>query len=135
MKSKHGLPRDTACRIRKNTSFPTQFKPPEAIPLLEMSSQLQHNQPAKQAQPSCPTMPMAPCTLTDLIAPRTHILAGTSITPEKESLLNRGGVPENDDNRRKCGMVEEPLISSSSLDMDPSLSRCISTTNVTAMMI
>ena len=77
---------------------------------------------------------MAPCTLTDLIAPRTNILASTSITVERESLLNRGHVPEND-NWRKCDEVEKTLASSSSMDMDPSPPKHISTTDITAMMI
>ena len=78
---------------------------------------------------------MAPYTLTDLIAPGTHIQAITDIKLERESLLNRDGVPENDDNRRKCDEVEEPLVSSSSMDMDPSPSRCVPTTDTTAMMM
>ena len=73
-------------------------------------------------------MSMAPYTLTDHIAPRTHILASTSITLERESGLNRGGVPENDDNRRKHDEVEEPLVSSTSMDMEPSPSRHVTTT-------
>ena len=79
-------------------------------------------------------MPTAPCTLTDHIAPRTHILTSTSITLERESHLNRGAVPENDDSRRKHDEVEEPLVSHSSMNMDPSPSRCIPTTDITAMM-
>ena len=79
-------------------------------------------------------MPMAPCILTNLIVPRIHILASTSITLERESLLNRCGVPENDDTRRKCDKVEEPLVSSSSMVLDPTLSMHIPTTDITAMM-
>ena len=80
-------------------------------------------------------MPTVPCILTDLIAPRTHILASTSITTEREILLNRGGVPENDGSSRKYDEVEEPLVSSSLMDMNPSPSRHIAITDVTAMMI
>ena len=29
---KHGLPMDTACRIMKDTSFPSQFRPPKYMP-------------------------------------------------------------------------------------------------------
>ena len=107
----------------------------KAMPPLGMSSRLQHIRHAKFTQPDYPIMPMAPFTLTYLIAPRMHILASTrcsSITPEREWLLNRSGVPENEDNRRKCDEVE-PLASSSSMDMDPSPSRRVPTT--TTMMI
>ena len=35
---KHRLPRDTVCRTRKNTYFPAQFKPSEAMTPLEILS-------------------------------------------------------------------------------------------------
>ena len=86
-------------------------------------------------QPSSSARTTAPCTLTDLIAPDTHIPASASIWPESENLLRKGGVPGEDGNRGECNEVGEAKVGPSSLNMDPSPSRHIQTTGVTAMMI
>ena len=100
-----------------------------------MSSQLHCNQSVKLTQPSSPVSPTVPCTLTDLITPRTHILANVGITPENETILRKSNVPENDGSRREHDEVGEEMVSPSSMNMNPSPSRHIPTTGVTAMMI
>ena len=78
---------------------------------------------------------MAPYTLTNLIAPGTHILTNVEITPESENLLKKGGIPEEDGNRREYNKEGEVIAGPSSIDMDQAPSRHIPTTSVTAMMI
>ena len=78
---------------------------------------------------------MAPCILTDLIVPGTHILTSANISPESDNLIRKGGITEEDGNRRKCNEVGEAIVGPSSMDMDQSASRYIPTTSVTAMMI
>ena len=78
---------------------------------------------------------MTPCNLTIPIGPGSHILASVGIMPESESLLWKGGVPEDDGNRGEHNEVGEAMVGSSSMDMDPSPSRYIPTTSVAAMMI
>ena len=73
--------------------------------------------------------------MTDLITPRTHILANVGITPENETILWKSNVPENDGSRREYDEVGEDMVNPSPMDMNPSPSRHIPTTSVTAMMI
>ena len=49
-------------------------------------------------------MPMASCTLTDLIASRTCILTSVDIMSESKNFLRKRGVPEN--NGKKGGHNE-----------------------------
>ena len=77
---------------------------------------------------------MAPCTLTDLIAPGTCILASVGITSESENVLRKGHVPD-DGNRGECNEVGEAIVGPSSMDMNASPSRHIPTTGVAAMII
>ena len=110
-------------------------KSPKAMPSLEMSSQLQHNQSIKLTQASSPARPMAPCTLADLIAPSTYILTSADIMPESKTLLRKCNVPEDDGNRGKCNKVGEAIVGLSSMYMNLSPSRHIPATGVTDIMI
>ena len=78
---------------------------------------------------------MAPCTLTDLIGPRTCILASIGIAQESETLLREGSVPEDDGHRGEHDKIGEAIVGPSSMDMNPSPSWHIPTTSATAMMI
>ena len=51
---------------------------------------------------------MAPGTLTDLIAPGTCMRTNVAIMPESENVLWKGGIPEDDVNRRECNDMGEP---------------------------
>ena len=78
---------------------------------------------------------MVPCTLTDLIVPETCILTNAGIMQERENILRKGRVPEEDGNRTECNEVGEGIPGPSSMDIDQSTYRHISITSVTAMMI
>ena len=73
-----------------------------------MFSLLQHNQSIKLTQPGNTARPMAPGTLTDLIAPGTCMRTNVAIMPESENVLWKGGIPEDDVNRRECNDMGEP---------------------------
>ena len=118
----------------KDTSFPAKFKSPKAVPPLEMSSQLQHNQSIKLAQLCSPAKPMAPCILAILIAPDTCILTSAGIMPDSETLLCKSNIPEDDSNRGDHNEVAEAIVGTSSVDMNPSPFWNIPTLGVTAMM-
>ena len=100
-----------------------------------MSSWLQHNQSVKPTQPSSPARPMASCTLTDHIVPGTHILTNVAIMPERENVLKKGGIPEENGNRREHNDVEEAIAGPSTIDTDQSPSRHIPTMGVITMII
>ena len=63
---------------------------------------------------------MAPCALTDFIAPGACILTSMGIIPERENLLREGSIPEDDGNRGEHNKVGENIVGSSSMDMDQS---------------
>ena len=55
--------------------------------------------------------------------------------PERENILRKGGVPEEDGNGRECNDVGEAIAGPSTMNIDQSPPRHIPTTSVTAMMI
>ena len=57
------------------------------------------------------------------------------VMPERENLLRKGSVPEEDGNRRECNEVAEAIAHPSPMDADQSPSRHICTTSITVMMI
>ena len=78
---------------------------------------------------------MVPYTLTDLILLGTHIITIAYIVPERENVLRKGGVPEEDGNRRECNDAGEAIAGHSTMNIDQSSHRHIPITDVTAMMI
>ena len=56
----------------------------------------------KPTQPGILVKHMALCTLTDIDLSETHIITSADIVPERENILRKGGVPEEDGNMRKC---------------------------------
>ena len=78
---------------------------------------------------------MTPCTLTNHIVPGTCILISAYIVQERENVLKKGGVQEEVDNRRECNDVGEAIAGPSSMNIDQSSPRHISTSGVTFMMI
>ena len=57
------------------------------------------------------------------------------IMQQNDSFLRKGGIPEEDGNRRECNEVEEAIVGPSSMDMYQSPSRHLPTISVAAMMI
>ena len=102
---------------------------------LEISTQLQNNWFIKPTQPSSPTKHMAPSTLADLIVLGTCIITSAHIALERENILWKVGVPEEDGKRRECNDMEEAIAGPSSMNIDQSPSTHIPTTSITAMMI
>ena len=102
---------------------------------IEMSSCLQHNWSINLTQLGSPARQPTPYTPTDLIAPGTQILSSTDIMPESETILRKGNIPEEGGNRGDHNKVGESIAGPSFMDMNPSQSRHIPTTDVTAMMI
>ena len=78
---------------------------------------------------------MAPCTLTDLIVSGTHIISSADIVWERENILRKGCVLEEDGNRRECNDMGKVIAGPSTMNIDQSPPRHILTTSVTAMMI
>ena len=93
---KAGSLMNTVCRALKDTSFPTQFRYSKS-----MSPQNVLSTAALLSFQAYPAKYMAPCTLTDLIVPETHILTNVDIALERENFLRMGGVPEEAGNREK----------------------------------
>ena len=65
----------------------------------------------------------------------TLILTSAGLRPESETLLRKSNVPEDDGYRGEHNEVGEAIVGPSSVDMNPTPCRHISTTSVTAMMI
>ena len=131
---KYRSPINTVHRTMKDTSYPAQFKHPKSMPP-EMSSWLQHNWSIKPTQPSSPAKHMAPCTLAHFIVPGTCIIASVDTVLKRENILWKGGVPEDDGNRRECNDMGEALAGPVTIYIDQSPFRHIPSTCVTTMMI
>ena len=72
--------------------------------------------------------------MTDHIASGKCILTNVGITLENKTLLRKSNVPEDDGNREECNEIEEAIMDPSSMDMNSSPWRHVSTNGVTAMM-
>ena len=70
--------------------------------------------------------------MTDHIASGKCILTNVGITLENKTLLRKSNVPEDDGNREECNEIEEAIMDPSSMDMNSSPWRHVSTNGVTA---
>ena len=78
---------------------------------------------------------MVPCTLSDIIVPETCIITSVDIVVEREDVLRKSGVPQEDGSIRKHDNFGEAMVGPTTTNIDQSPPTHIPTTNTTVMMI